>query len=45
MSADIKQNAGWMARQLREAASRGARVAHFGEGALSRYAGLAVFAA
>jgi predicted amidohydrolase len=39
VSADIKQNAAWMARQMREAARRGARVAHFGEGALSGYAG------
>ncbi len=39
VSADIKQNAAWMARQLREAAHRGARVAHFPEGALSGYAG------
>jgi predicted amidohydrolase len=39
VSADIEQNAGWMARQMREAARRGARVAHFPEGALSGYAG------
>jgi predicted amidohydrolase len=38
-NADIEQNAGWMARQLREAARQGARVAHFPEGALSGYAG------
>jgi predicted amidohydrolase len=38
-SADIRQNAGWMALQMREAARRGARVAHFPEGALSGYAG------
>jgi predicted amidohydrolase len=39
VSADIKQNVAWMARQMREAARRGARVAHFPEGALSGYAG------
>ncbi len=39
VSADIGQNAGWMARQLRQAARQGARVAHFPEGALSGYAG------
>src|SRR5579875_1072858 len=39
VSADIEQNAAWMARQTREAAHRGARVAHFPEGALSGYAG------
>jgi deaminated glutathione amidase len=39
VSADISQNAGWISRQLREAAGRGARVAHFPEGALSGYAG------
>ncbi len=33
VSADIEHNAGWMARQLREAACQGARVAHFPEGA------------
>jgi len=39
VSADIEQNAGWIARQLGEAAHRGCRVAHFPEGALSGYAG------
>src|ERR1700760_2878038 len=39
VSADIEANAGWMARQLREAVRQGARVAHFPEGALSGYAG------
>jgi deaminated glutathione amidase len=39
VSADIGRNAGWVARQLREAAGQGARVAHFPEGALSGYAG------
>ena len=39
VSADVEQNAGWVARQMREAARRGARVAHFPEGALSGYAG------
>src|ERR1700759_1915272 len=39
VSADIGANAGWMARQLGEAARQGARVAHFPEGALSGYAG------
>lgn len=39
VSADIEQNADWMARQLREAVRQGARVAHFPEGALSGYAG------
>ena len=39
VSGDIGQNAGWIARQLAEAAAAGARVAHFPEGALSGYAG------
>jgi predicted amidohydrolase len=39
VSGDIGQNAGWITRQAREAAGRGARVAHFPEGALSGYAG------
>jgi len=39
VSADAGQNADWMTRQMREAAGRGARVAHFPEGALSGYAG------
>lgn len=39
VSADIAQNAGWITRQMREAARLGARVAHFPEGALSGYAG------
>jgi deaminated glutathione amidase len=39
VSKDIEQNATWITAQLREAASRGARVAHFPEGALSGYAG------
>jgi predicted amidohydrolase len=39
VSAHIEQNAAWMARQMREATRRGARVAHFPEGALSGYAG------
>jgi deaminated glutathione amidase len=39
VSADAGQNAGWITRQLREAARQGARVAHFPEGALSGYAG------
>ena len=39
VSADLEQNSGWMARQIREAAAQGARVAHFPEGALSGYAG------
>ncbi|HEX3955443.1 MAG TPA: carbon-nitrogen hydrolase family protein [Trebonia sp.] len=39
VSADIGQNAAWMARQMREAARQGARVVHFPEGALSGYAG------
>jgi deaminated glutathione amidase len=39
VSGDIGQNADWITRQLTEAAGRGARVAHFPEGALSGYAG------
>jgi deaminated glutathione amidase len=39
VSADAGQNAGWITRQMREAAPQGARVAHFPEGALSGYAG------
>jgi predicted amidohydrolase len=39
VSADAGQNAGWITRQMREAARQGARVAHFPEGALSGYAG------
>jgi deaminated glutathione amidase len=39
VSGDIDQNLGWITRQLTEAADRGARVAHFPEGALSGYAG------
>jgi predicted amidohydrolase len=39
VSAHIEQNAAWIARQMREATRRGARVAHFPEGALSGYAG------
>ena len=39
VSADIEQNAGWITRQMDEAARQGARVAHFPEGALSGYAG------
>ena len=41
VSADAGQNAGWITRQMREAARQGARVAHFPEGALSGYAGTA----
>jgi deaminated glutathione amidase len=39
VSADIGRNAGWITRQMHEAARQGARVAHFPEGALSGYAG------
>jgi predicted amidohydrolase len=39
VSADIGQNVSWITRQMHEAASQGARVAHFPEGALSGYAG------
>jgi deaminated glutathione amidase len=39
VSADIGQNAGWITRQMHQAARQGARVAHFPEGALSGYAG------
>ena len=39
VSADIEQNAGWITRQMHEAARQGARVAHFPEDALSGYAG------
>jgi deaminated glutathione amidase len=39
VSADIEQNAGWLTRQMHEAARQGARIAHFPEGALSGYAG------
>jgi predicted amidohydrolase len=38
VSADARRNADWIAAQLEEAARRGARVAHFPEGALSGYA-------
>ena len=39
VGADIEKNAGWISRQMHEAARQGARVAHFPEGALSGYAG------
>lgn len=39
VSADIESNFGYVTRQMNQAASRGARVAHFCEGALSGYAG------
>jgi predicted amidohydrolase len=39
VSADPGRNAGWIIRQMYEAARQGARVAHFPEGALSGYAG------
>lgn len=39
VSADAGRNAGWMTRQMEQAARGGARVAHFPEGALSGYAG------
>jgi predicted amidohydrolase len=40
VSADIDANARYVRRQLRSARQRGARVAHFCEGALSGYAGV-----
>ena len=40
VSADVEQNARWVSAQMEEAARRGARVAHFPEGALSGYAGV-----
>jgi hypothetical protein len=40
VSADIDANFRWIARQATEAAGRGAKVAHFPEGALSGYAGI-----
>lgn len=39
VSSQIDANLGWIRKQMRLAASRGARVAHFCEGALSGYAG------
>jgi deaminated glutathione amidase len=39
VSADIAANLGFARRQLSLASQRGARVAHFPEGALSGYAG------
>ncbi|HEY1626382.1 MAG TPA: carbon-nitrogen hydrolase family protein [Streptosporangiaceae bacterium] len=39
VSSDIGQNLDWITRQAHQGASRGARVAHFPEGALSGYAG------
>jgi predicted amidohydrolase len=39
VSADIAANLTWVCDEIREARSRGARVAHFPEGALSGYAG------
>src|SRR5256886_11506796 len=40
VSADIRRDLGYIARQLREASRRAARVAHFCEAALSGYAGV-----
>jgi predicted amidohydrolase len=39
LAADIDANLRWVARQVRIAAQRGAKVVHFPEGALSGYAG------
>jgi predicted amidohydrolase len=39
VGSDIQKNADWVRRQIRTAADRGADVVHFGEGALSGYAG------
>ena len=40
VSAEVGANLRWVARQMRTAATRGARVVHFPEGALSGYAGI-----
>ena len=40
VSADVAANLRWVKRQMTVAARRGARVAHFPEGALSGYAGI-----
>jgi deaminated glutathione amidase len=40
VSADVEGNLRWIKRQLGQASRRGARVAHFPEGALSGYAGV-----
>ncbi len=39
VTGDVKKNADWIIKQMREARKKGADVAHFCEGALSGYAG------
>jgi len=39
VGSDVRENARWIRRQMRQAQERGAQVVHFSEGALSGYAG------